>query len=267
MKYIYAMIFIVLALLVTGCGNTNNPSINDSSTIVGTEDNTQTDTLDQIATSDNSSDVDAGDDIEDSPVSNITIPVDETPIETPEVDVPDDDTSDTDSKSLKKLLVDRTLKYTAEYTISADESMDDIIQVFDLPKYVTITRIGDDETRTIFDGESMIVCTSTGESWQCFKMPVEQSQSTQVEDEVNDGTATITVIGTCNVASEAGTKYEITAEDGTKSQVCYTSDGILLLIAREDPAYYMVATTITRSVDNSLFVSPVEPQDLSELMG
>ena len=255
--------FIVLALLITGCSSKDNsPEITDN----GDDNSGQTVAKDtDTVTTDDTTGTGAG----DGAVQDATIPEDDTSVETQIQDdtgTADDETTDTGNNALKGLFASRALKYTGEYTISADESMYDMTQVFDLPKYVTITIIGNDETRTIFDGTDMISCSSMDGTWQCFKMSVAQSQSIRADEEVNDGKATTKVIGTCDVAGETGTKYEVITTDDTKSQACYTSDGILLEMYIADPEYYMVAKTITRSIDDSVFVVPAEPQDIYDLM-
>jgi hypothetical protein len=167
-------------------------------------------------------------------------------------------TTTTTGKTLKDIFASKTLKYTADYTLTTDKSTDQITQVFDLPKYAMITK----DSRTIFDGTTMTACTQANNEWQCFKMPVQQSQTEKVEASANEGTTT--TIGTCTIAGLTGTKYEVTAKDATKSQVCYTNDGILLEMTSGTTS--MVATKVSRTIDNSVFTAPAEAQDLSGLM-
>lgn len=171
---------------------------------------------------------------------------------------------DTGQKDLKDIFSGRTVKYTGEYTISAYESMYDITQVYDLPKFAMVTMNGAEETRTIFDGTDMITCSNSDSEWQCFKMTVEKTESAELESEVSSGKATTKLIGTCTFAGETGTKYEVVSE-GTKSTVCYTSDGILLEMFT-DPEYYIVAKKITRTVDPKMFTPPAEPIDINSMM-
>ncbi|MGV8141964.1 MAG: hypothetical protein ACP5NW_05985 [Candidatus Woesearchaeota archaeon] len=259
MKHIYVLF--VLALFLVGCGNNepavdNNVADGNSQAIISNPGDTSTTPTDTAATEETTSQ------------TNVT--VDETPkdIQVKEDNTKEDttDSEDNEDNVLKELFSDRTLKYTGEYTISAEESMDDVIYAFDLPKFVTIMKVGNGEIRNIFDGTDMISCSSIEGPWQCFKMSVAQTQSIRTEEEISTGKATSRVIGECNVAGESGTKYEITSSDGMTSQVCYTNDGILLEMYTADPEYHMKATSISRFVDSSLFVAPAEAQDISELM-
>lgn len=170
------------------------------------------------------------------------------------------------AKTLKEVFAGRTLKYTGEYTVTVNGTSSDLTQAFDVPKYVMLMNTSSGESRTIFDGTSMVTCSNTGGSWQCLKITASQPESARVEDSVNQDTTKTVVIGTCKDAGETGTKYEVTPADGKKSTVCYTNDGILLEVTAEDSSYSMVATKISRSVDSTLFVPPAEPQDLSALM-
>ncbi|MGV8141962.1 MAG: hypothetical protein ACP5NW_05975 [Candidatus Woesearchaeota archaeon] len=167
--------------------------------------------------------------------------------------------------TLNGLFSDRITQYTVAYTLNVSELITDIIYVFDLPKYVTLTSVGGGEVRIIFDGTNMVSCTSGVGSigpWQCFKVSVAHTYATTIDNEITKGTAKMGVIGNCTVVGESGTKYEIVSSDNVKSQACYTSEGILLEMSIPELDYHIVATRIIKDYDSTLFVAPAEPQDI-----
>jgi len=168
--------------------------------------------------------------------------------------------------TLKKLFSERTAVYTADYTITDNESTQEMTQAFDKPRYATITNTTAGVGKAIFDGTEMIACSTEGGAWQCFKVPMQEPTSAQIESKLNDTGTTTTIIGTCSVAGETGTNYEVTAQDGSITQVCYTNDGIMLEVKTTKPESSIVATRIVRSVDSTIFTPPVQPQDLSSIM-
>lgn len=266
MRYNTAIIFFMtLALLITGCNNDNNV-INTSTDNITTTNNTQITTPEPDDTIDNTtSDIIPIIDMQENTSLNTDVTIIKNTTTTTSNTIKDTDkdtTKDTSSNALKDLLDGKEMQYTGEYTVSAQESMYDMKQVFDLPRYVTIMDTGYGESRTIFDGTSVVTCNSMDDEWQCFRMTMQQPQSLGIEDDVNDDSVKITDLGTCNIGGESGRKFMMVGDDGSKTQACYTNDGILLELAMDSPEYYMVATKITRSIDDSLFVAPAEPQDL-----
>jgi hypothetical protein len=167
----------------------------------------------------------------------------------------------TATKGLKDILGAK-LKYKAEYKITSDGETSTVSMAYDLPKFSQSTKMEEGESKTIFDGESFIICSKDDE-WQCFKMKTEAPDSVQTEDSIRDGSVVPKAVGSCKVAGESGLKYEVTAE-GVTSSICYTTDGILLEMTTEGMS--MTATSVSRSVAASEFVPPAEPQDLSAFM-
>lgn len=167
----------------------------------------------------------------------------------------------TATKDLKDILSAK-LKYKADYKITADGETSTVSMAYDLPKFSQSAKMEEGESKTIFDGESFIIC-SKDDDWQCFKMKTEAPDSVQTEDSIRDGSVVPKAIGSCKVAGESGLKYEVTAE-GVTSSICYTTDGIMLEMATEGMS--MTATSVSRSVPASEFVPPAEPQDLSAFM-
>jgi hypothetical protein len=154
------------------------------------------------------------------------------------------------------------VKYTVDYDVTASGQTVKTTMVMDLPKFVMVSVAQGIETRSIFDGSSMTVCSKPQGSWMCFKQDV-KVDSQKIEGEVKSGTAKTTYLGACSVAGEAGMNYEVES-NGVKSNVCYTSDGILL--SMKTTSTEMKATKVSRTVDSSLFTPPASAQDLSNLV-
>ncbi|MFH2021635.1 MAG: hypothetical protein ABIJ34_09595 [archaeon] len=165
-------------------------------------------------------------------------------------------------QDLKQVLMSRLTKYTAEYAITAQESTQNMKMVYDLPRFVTVTQTPQGEVRTIFDNEKYFVCNNMEEGWQCYKMDIENSDSSKIESDVEDGKATVVYTGTCNIAGESGNRYEITS-DNSKVSMCYTTDGIMLEMVTSNTE--MKALSVARTVDSSLFTPPAAPVDINSL--
>jgi hypothetical protein len=160
-------------------------------------------------------------------------------------------------------IVSKKIQYSADYSITSAGNTQVVTEVFDLPKFVMITKTTHGDTRSIFDGTNYVVCSENLGSWTCYKMNVQQSTQTEdVSNKVKQG-ADIKEMGTCSRAGESGKKYEIT-NNQIITTVCYTNDGIML--ETESSGMTMYATKVSRSIDTSLFVPPATPKDMSSMI-
>jgi hypothetical protein len=169
-------------------------------------------------------------------------------------------------KSLKDVLSAADMRYTADYKITSPSGTQTMTQVYDLPRFVSIMKLEQGTTRSIFDGETFITCNDMQGSWQCIQM-VNQDMGTaqSAETDIKEGNVAPRYIGACSVAGESGSKYEYNAK-GVTTTVCYTSDGIMLEMTTSEPKVTMVATKVSRSVDEKLFTPPAKPVDLASMM-
>jgi len=211
----------------------------------------------------------------DTPGADVVVDGDKVNVDTPGADV-NVDTSGADVAvggnaldKLKAAISGRTVKYTATYDMSAAGQTMQFTQAFDLPKYAIDMVAAGVESKTIFDGNSMVTCTKSN-GWQCFKVSTGQTQksaadaSGDLETSIKGDGVTVVAEGSCTRAGESGTKYKVTTGE-TSSTICYTSDGILLEMqsASGGQSVSMVATSVKRSVASGAFTPPAEPQDLS----
>jgi len=162
-----------------------------------------------------------------------------------------------------KDIVEKMPRYTADYDITTSGQTQKMKMIIAYPKFATVTETLQGEVRSIFDGSSIISCADMQGSWQCFKMQSETPENIQTESDIKSGEAKTTYLGTCSKAGESGLSYEV-ENDGEKSTVCYTKEGILLEMKSRDTV--MTATKISRSVSDSEFTPPAEPKDISSMI-
>lgn len=164
---------------------------------------------------------------------------------------------------LSSILGSKSVKYTAEYEATMDGKKQTWVQAYDLPKFATIVRLPEGETRMIFKESVMYTCNNLQEEWMCIKLAdVESTANDQIESDVKEGTAKPVYVGTCSRAGLSGQKYKVTSE-GVETSICYTKKGILLEMETKDMTMY--ATKVSESVDPSLFTLPAEPQDFGSM--
>jgi hypothetical protein len=168
-------------------------------------------------------------------------------------------------KALKDVLSAADMHYTADYKITSPSGTQTMTQVYDLPRFVSIMKLEEGTTRSIFDGERFITCNDMQGSWQCIQMENQDLSTQNVENDIKEGNVAPRYVGTCSVAGESGSKYEYNAQ-GVTTTVCYTSDGIMLEMTTSEPVVKMVATKVSRSVDEALFTPPAKPVDLASMM-
>lgn len=150
------------------------------------------------------------------------------------------------------------VKYTAEYNYSSVGRSYVMTQIYDLPKYVTITKTDYGYSKTIYNGNEIITCSSDSKNkWTCYNMTAPTPVTVDMGNKIASGSVKPNVIGTCSRAGETGTKYETTFTTG-KATMCYTSDGILLEMTQ--PGVSMFALSVSRSIDQNEFIPPVAPQ-------
>lgn len=165
-------------------------------------------------------------------------------------------------KDLSEILVMMT-PHSVDYEITSKGNVSEATMIYALPKFAMISDLPDQgKIEMIFDGESMITCTNTDDVWSCYILTAETPETVKITEDIKSGVLKITIIGTCNVASESGSKYEIES-DGVKSIVCYTHDGILLEMKNNESE--MIATKVSRGVSDDVFVPPSQPKDFRAL--
>lgn len=170
----------------------------------------------------------------------------------------------TTGSSLSDILKSKSLKYTAEYEITAEGQKQTWIQSYDLPNFATVVKTSEGESRMIFKDSTAYVCTDENGEWMCLKLAtIEPNSNDELESDVKEGDVEPVYVGTCSRAGLTGEKYSIVSE-GKESTVCYTKKGIVLEMQSEDMT--MVATKVSDSVDSKLFVLPAEPQDMGDLL-
>lgn len=128
------------------------------------------------------------------------------------------------------------------------------------------------------DGAYM--CSSMGGQQACFKSPEEQAmqqnQGAQVQDQVQEQPDKFdtTYIGPRQIAGQQGQCFAIkpkagTQADFTESTVCYSAQGIPLLIQSKGQNFDMTmeATSVSTSVADSDFKLPSEPMTMPQFPG
>lgn len=160
-------------------------------------------------------------------------------------------------------------EYMVEYDFSAGEQN----QQMAMYKKADMQRIDAQNTRIYMNGD-YITCMNQGE-WMCYRIAKDEyampqgantaSQTESFEDSPED--YDFAFAGRRMIAGENTFCYRITGAD-TDVLACYTRDGIPMHTEMQAPEGEMVmtATSFSRSVSDSEFEPPAEPQDMSELM-
>lgn len=169
---------------------------------------------------------------------------------------------------------------TPEYYVLYDYTMDmhDFDGAGEMAMYMDGERMRTDmdfqgmESRTIFDGD-IITCTKDG-SWSCMKIDedmMDESVSApteQVDVESNMADIEVTDMSTRTIAGVMATCFTFVLETH-KYEICYAKEGAMLYMHYEDENGKMeyVAKEYRKSVSDSDFNPPAEPQSMEDMMG
>ena len=172
------------------------------------------------------------------------------------------ETSQPKTQSLKDIFAGPKVKYTADYTITAEGKTTETTYIMDLPKFAMETNTDEGVSKSIFDGTTFYICSMAESEWQCFKMTMQNPDTVATEKSVNEGTIVPEFLGTCSRAGESGLKYSV-ATKGVTSTMCYTKDGILLEMTTSKMS--QIAKKVSRTVAADAFIPPAEPMNLPNI--